>query len=127
MLCTEDKAGVCHTHLWCTTNIGSVQQHSALTFILGIFPNQEPETGSGNSKKDTTKETLYSQMARQITGALPFLTIKEDREQRQKTVMFGESNVMGAKTNMHTSMRGKLSTENRQSKPFKPRVYQGRG
>ena len=41
--------------------------------------------------------------------------------------MFDQSNAMGANTGELTSMLGKLPTQNRQSRPFKPGVYQGRG
>ena len=42
-------------------------------------------------------------------------------------LLFNESNVKGAKIDKLAIMLGKLSTQNRQSKPFKPRMYQGRG
>ena len=42
-------------------------------------------------------------------------------------VVFKESNLTAALIEKLTSMLGKLSTENRQLKPFRPRVYQGRG
>ena len=51
----------------------------------------------------------------------------EGNEQRHKVVVFNEGNVIGARIDKFTSMLGKLSTQNRQSKPFKPGVYQGRG
>ena len=53
--------------------------------------------------------------------------MKEENEQRQKTVVFNESNIIGAKIDTLTSMLGKLSTQNRQSKSIKQRVYQSRG
>ena len=55
------------------------------------------------------------------------LTVKEENEQRQKLVVFNVSKVISAKIGKLTSMLGKLTTEKRQSKPFRPRVYQGRG
>ena len=39
--------------------------------------------------------------------------------------MFNESNIIGADIDNLTSMLGKLSTQNRQSKPFKPKAYPG--
>ena len=54
------------------------------------------------------------------------LTVKEENEQRHKTVVFIESNITGSKIDKLTSMLGKLSTHNRQSKQFKPRIIQGR-
>ena len=53
--------------------------------------------------------------------------MKEENEQRHKRVVFNERNVICAKIDKLISMIGKLSTQNRQSKPFRPRVYQGRG
>ena len=41
-------------------------------------------------------------------------------------VVFNESNVVGHKIDKPTSMIGNLSTQHRQSKPFKPRVYLSR-
>ena len=41
--------------------------------------------------------------------------------------MNNESNIIGAKIDKLTSTVGKFFTQNRQSKPFKPRVDQGRG
>ena len=52
--------------------------------------------------------------------------MKEKNEIRHNMVVFNECNVIGAKIDKLTSMLGKLSTQNRQSKPFNPRVYQGR-
>ena len=73
-----------------------------------------------------TKEKLDRHLAGQSTG-IPFLTMKEENEQRHKTIVFNENNVLGATIDKLTSILGNLSTQNRQSKPFKPRVYQGRG
>ena len=51
----------------------------------------------------------------------------EDREQKQRAMLFNENNVVGAKIDRLTSMIGKLITQHKLSKPFKPRVYQGKG
>ena len=79
------------------------------------------------AKRILTKEKFDRHLAGQSTEAPPFLTMKDEDEQRHKTVLFNESNVKGAKIDKLTSMLGKLSTQNRQSKPFKLRVYRGRG
>ena len=79
------------------------------------------------AKRILTKEKLDRQLAGQSTGTPPFLRMKKENEQRHKMVAFNERNVIGAKINNLKSMLGKLSTQNRQSNPFKPRVYQGRG
>ena len=42
-------------------------------------------------------------------------------------VVLKERDVMGAMADKLISMLGKFSTQNRQSKPFKRRVYKGRG
>ena len=42
-------------------------------------------------------------------------------------VVFNESNVIGSMTDKLTSMIGKLSTQNRQTKPFKPLTNSGMG
>ena len=69
-------------------------------------------------------EKVDRQLVGESTEDPPFLTLKEDNEQRQKMVMFNKINVIGAKIDKFTSMLGKLSIHNRQAKPFKPRVYQ---
>ena len=66
-------------------------------------------------------------MAGQSKGAPLFLAMKEEKEQRQKRVMFDESNIIGAKIEKCISMIEKLSTHHKQSKSFKARVYQGKG
>ena len=43
-------------------------------------------------------------------GASPFLPMKEDREQKWRTVILDKSNAMGDKINKLASMLGKLST-----------------
>ena len=53
--------------------------------------------------------------------------MKEENGQRHKMVVFNASNVIGDKIDKSPSMVEKVSTHNGQSKPFKPRVYQGRG
>ena len=53
--------------------------------------------------------------------------MKEENKPRQKMLMFNGSNVIGPKLEKLTSMQGKLTPQNRQSKLFKPRVYQGKG
>ena len=45
----------------------------------------------------------------------------------QRTVVFKENNELDAKIDKITSMIGNISSKNRQAKPFKPRVHQGRG
>ena len=77
-------------------------------------------------KRILTKEKLDRQLTGQSTGTPPFLRMMEKKEQRHKMVVFNEINVIVAKIDKRTSMLGKLSTQNRQSKPFKPRVYQER-
>ena len=74
-----------------------------------------------------TKEKLERQLAGQSTRASLFLTMKEENKQRHKMEVFGESYIIDAKIDKLTSLLGKVSTQNRQSKPFKPSVYQGRG
>ena len=53
--------------------------------------------------------------------------MKKEEEQRHKMVVFNESNIMDAKIDKPTFMLGKLSTQNRQSNPFKSRLNQGTG
>ena len=48
----------------------------------------------------------------------------DEREPKQKTAAFNESNVISAKIYKPTSTVGKMSMQHRPSKPFKPRVYQ---
>ena len=48
--------------------------------------------------------------------------MKEENEQKHMVVVLNGSNVIGAKIDKLTSMLGKLSTENMQSKPFKVKV-----
>ena len=71
------------------------------------------------------KEKLERQLG-QRTGVPPFLTTKEENEQRHKMIVLNESNVISANIDKFTFMLGKPSTKNRQAKPFKPRVYKGR-
>ena len=79
------------------------------------------------AKRILTKEKLDRQLARQSTGTPLLLTMKEENEQRHKAVEFNKSNIIGAKIDKLTSIIGKLTTQKRQSNPFKPRVYRGRG
>ena len=44
--------------------------------------------------------------------------MKEEEEQRNKMIVLNEGNVIAAKIDKLTSMLGKLSTKERQSKPF---------
>ena len=53
--------------------------------------------------------------------------MRKENEQRHRMVVFNENNAIGAKIDKLSSMLGKLSTHNRQSKPFKPRMYQDKG
>ena len=54
------------------------------------------------AKRILTKEKLDKQLEGWITDATPFLTMKEENEQRCKAVGFNESNVICAKTNKLT-------------------------
>ena len=82
-------------------------------------------TGSHYIIKNT-KDKFVRHLAGRSGGTSPFLVI-EGEEPKQKMIAFNKSNLMGAKIDKFTSMVEKLSTQHRQSKPFKPRVYQGRG
>ena len=53
--------------------------------------------------------------------------MKGNKKQRQRMVETDDSNVICAKVDKPTSVIGKLSTQHKQSNPFKPRVYQGKG
>ena len=79
------------------------------------------------AKRRLTKEKLYRHVVGERTGAPLFLTMKEENEQSNRTLAFNESNIIGANFDKFTSMLGKVSTQNRQSKPIKPKGYQGRG
>ena len=59
-------------------------------------------------KRIFTKEKSDRQLQGQTTEIPPFLTVKEDNEQRHKMVVFNECNVIGAKFYKLTSMLGKL-------------------
>ena len=78
-------------------------------------------------KRVLTKEKFDRQEAGQAAGAIQLLMMTEEDEERHKVVVFDESNMIGDKINKLASVLGKLSTQNRQSKPFKQRIYQGRG
>ena len=52
-----------------------------------------------------TKIKLDGQLAGQSAGALLFLVL-EEKEPKQKTIPFNESNVMGVWTDKLTSMKG---------------------
>ena len=47
--------------------------------------------------------------------------MKEEDEQKPETVVFNESNVIGAMIDKLTCILGMFSTQNRMSKPYKPR------
>ena len=78
------------------------------------------------AKRILTKEKVDRQLAGESTELPPFLSMKEDNEQRHKMVIFNKINVKVAKIDKLTSMLGKLSIHNRQAKQFKPRVCQCR-
>ena len=56
-------------------------------------------------------QKLDRQITGQSMGAQLFVTMKGEKEQRYKTVVFDESNVMGAKIDKLTSMLGNLYSE----------------
>ena len=53
--------------------------------------------------------------------------MNKEKDHRQKTEVFDDSNVIGVKIDKHTIIIGRISTQQEQSKPFKPRLYQGKG
>ena len=106
--------------------------------ILEVFKNTSPShlnwvflpikywrQAVETAERILTKEKSDRQLAGQNTEAAPFLTVNEENEQRHMMVVFNESNIISAKIDMLTLMLGKLLTQNRQSKPMKPRLYQG--
>ena len=58
------------------------------------------------AKRILTKENLDRQLAGESTGTPSLLTMREDRKQWQRTVMFDESNVMDAKIDKLASVLG---------------------
>ena len=91
-----------------------------------LFPAENLRQAVETAKRIFIKEKLGRQLAGQSAGTPPILTVKEENMQGHKMVVLNESNVLGAKIDKLTAMIGKVFTQNRQLKPFKPRVYQGR-
>ena len=89
-----------------------------------LFPIKNLRQAALTAERILTRER---QLTEQITGASLFLAMKEGSEQKKRTVMFDESNVMGVKIYQITSMTGTLATHYKQSKLLKPRVYHNKG
>ena len=96
---------------------------SCLYWVL--FPIKKLRQAVDLAKGILTKERLNRQLSGKGTGTPSFLTMKEKNEQSHNMVVFNESNVIGTEIDKLICMLGKLSV--RQSKPFEPKVYQGRG
>ena len=88
-----------------------------------LFPVENLIQAVEISKRILTQEKLDRQLAGESAGAPLSLPMKVETGQWHKTVMFNEGNIIGAKIDNLTSMLGKLCTQNRHSKPLKPRVY----
>ena len=103
-------------------------QPPQLYWVLFLIDNLHVVVDS--TKRILTKERPYRQQTGSSLGLTPFMALKKVKESQQNTVTFSEESVMNEKIDKLASLIGNPPsqvTQNRQLRPFKSRVYQGKG